>query len=91
MAARALMKGTFYAAAPVLARATRAVATTAAGRSFSTYKSSTGLVGLAVDKNGRDTLLNLSAQVLESVKVGYHQAPPPALRESIESAVLTID
>ena len=32
-------------------------------------KTSTGLVGLAVDKNGRETLLNLSAQVLESVKV----------------------
>lgn len=34
-----------------------------------TYKTSTGLVGLAVDKNGRETLIDLSAQVLESVKV----------------------
>lgn len=34
-----------------------------------TYKTSTGLAGLAVDPNGRETLRNLSVQVLESVKV----------------------
>jgi len=39
------------------------------GRGFATYKSSTGLVGLAVDRNGRDTLLEVSAQVLKAVKV----------------------
>jgi hypothetical protein len=46
----------------VVMRATRV-------RSFGTYKTSTGLVGLAVDKNGRETLLDLSGQILESVKV----------------------
>lgn len=34
-----------------------------------TYKSTTGLVGLAVDRNARETLMNLSNQCLESVKV----------------------
>ncbi len=38
-------------------------------RLFGTYKTSTGLVGLAVDPHGRDTLLKLSAEVLEAVKV----------------------
>ena len=36
---------------------------------FSTYKTSTGLVGLAVDENGRQNLINISTQILESVKV----------------------
>jgi len=40
-----------------------------AARSLSTYKSSTGLVGLAVDRNGRQTLIEVSAQVLSAVKV----------------------
>ena len=40
-----------------------------ASRKFATYKSSTGLVGLAVDPNGRETLQALSAEVLASVKV----------------------
>jgi hypothetical protein len=34
-----------------------------------TYKSSTGLVGLDVDANGRDTLSRLSQEVLRDVKV----------------------
>jgi hypothetical protein len=37
-------------------------------RSFATYKTSTGLVGLAVAINGREDLLKLSSDVLESVK-----------------------
>lgn len=37
-------------------------------KSFATYKTSTGLVGLAVDPNGKENLLKLTAQVLESVK-----------------------
>lgn len=36
---------------------------------FGTYKSSTGLAGLAVDKNGRETLNQLANKVLVSVKV----------------------
>jgi hypothetical protein len=36
---------------------------------FGTYKTSTGLVGLAVDPNGRETLNNLSQQVLATVQV----------------------
>jgi len=35
------------------------------------YKTTTGLVGLAVDNNGRENLLSLSAQVLDSVKVSH--------------------
>ena len=38
-------------------------------RQFATYKSSTGLVGLAVDPNGRETILELSSQVLKNVQV----------------------
>jgi hypothetical protein len=38
-------------------------------QAFSTYKTSTGLVGLAVDLDGRQNLINVSAQILESVKV----------------------
>lgn len=38
-------------------------------RTLATYKSSTGLVGLAVDPNGRETLQDLAATVLSSVKV----------------------
>ena len=38
-------------------------------RSFATYKTSTGLVGLNVDPNGRETLLKISNDILESVKV----------------------
>lgn len=44
-------------------------ASKACQRTFSTYKTSTGLVGLAVDPNGRETLLTLSAQIKEAVKV----------------------
>jgi hypothetical protein len=36
-----------------------------------TYKTSTGLVGLEVDPDGKNTLIKLSDQVLESVKVFY--------------------
>ncbi len=38
---------------------------------FSTYKSTTGLVGLNVDPNGINTLNNLSHNVLTSVKVRF--------------------
>ncbi len=41
------------------------------GRNFATYKTTTGLVGLAVDPESRATILALSAQVLSSVKVFY--------------------
>lgn len=37
-------------------------------RAMGTYKTSTGLVGLAVDPNGRETLMHLSADVLKSVQ-----------------------
>lgn len=37
--------------------------------SFATYKTSTGLVGLAVDPNGRETLMSVSQQILGAVKV----------------------
>lgn len=50
----------------------RRVGACVAKLSFRSYKTSTGLVGLAVDKNGRETLLSLSAQCLESVKVKYY-------------------
>lgn len=40
----------------------------AASRCLSTYKTSTGLVGLAVDPNGRDNLIALSGEVLSAVK-----------------------
>jgi hypothetical protein len=44
-----------------------------ASRNFATYKSSTGLVGLAVDPNGRETLQDLAQEILVAVKVrvGY--------------------
>ena len=38
-------------------------------RTLCTYKTSTGLVGLAVDTNGLDTVHKLSLEVLENVKV----------------------
>ena len=38
-------------------------------QAFSTYKTSTGLVGLAVDLDGRQNLINISAQVLDAVQV----------------------
>ena len=40
-----------------------------AGRNLATYKSSTGLVGLAVDPNGRETLSKLSGEVLCALQV----------------------
>ena len=40
-------------------------------RSMSTYKTSTGLVGLEVDPNGRQTLLDLAASIKEAVKVSF--------------------
>ena len=46
-----------------------AAASAPVGRSFATYKTSTGLVGLAVDVNGRETLLDLPASIKETVKV----------------------
>ncbi len=45
-------------------------------RSLGTYKTSTGLVGLAVDPNGRETLLNISSTVLKSVSVSSHISKP---------------
>jgi hypothetical protein len=45
------------------------LARSTARRSFATYKTSTGLVGLAVDPNGRETLLNISNEILDSIKV----------------------
>ena len=48
------------------------VVATASRRSFSaakTYKSSTGIVGLAVDPNGRENLAKISQQILDEVKV----------------------
>ena len=38
-------------------------------RSLSTYKTSTGMVGLAVEVDGRAKLLEISNEILESVKV----------------------
>jgi hypothetical protein len=38
-------------------------------RGLSTYKTSTGLVGVPVDVNGRENLIKMSNKVLESVKV----------------------
>lgn len=37
--------------------------------SFSTYKTTTGIVGLSVDQNGRETLMQLSSDILNNVKV----------------------
>lgn len=37
-------------------------------KSFATYKTSTGLAGLAVDVHGRETLASLARQVLQNVK-----------------------
>ena len=45
----------------------RGTAQRAAG--LSTYKTSTGLVGLSVDVDARETLLKISGDVLTSVKV----------------------
>ena len=39
-----------------------------AKRAMGTYKTSTGLVGLAVDPDGKNTLMHLSGEVLDSVK-----------------------
>ena len=39
------------------------------GARLSTYKTSTGLVGLSVDVDARETLLKISGDVLTSVKV----------------------
>ena len=38
-------------------------------RNFATYKTSTGLVGLAVDPDSLNTVNKLSQEVLEAVKV----------------------
>jgi hypothetical protein len=37
----------------------------------STYKSTTGLVGLAVDFDARNTLLDLTSKCLQSVQVNF--------------------
>ena len=47
---------------------------------LSTYKTSTGLVGLSVDPNGRETLRSLAAQVLTNVKVS---PVPPCYTQSM--------
>jgi len=39
------------------------------GRQFGTYKTSTGLVGLAVDPNGRENLIAVADKILESITV----------------------
>lgn len=39
--------------------------------SFATYKTSTGLVGLAVDPNGRENLQAISQKVLDAAKVSF--------------------
>jgi hypothetical protein len=41
----------------------------ASRRSMGTYKTSTGLVGLAVDPNGRENLISVADQILDSVAV----------------------
>jgi hypothetical protein len=56
----------FRAATSAITKAAKAAPI---GRSFATYKTSTGLVGLAVDVNGRDTLLELSSKIKEAVQV----------------------
>ena len=38
-------------------------------RGLSTYKTSTGLVGIPVDVNGRENLIKMSNKVLDSVTV----------------------
>ena len=38
-------------------------------RAMGTYKTSTGLVGLAVDPNGRENLFNVSQEIMQAVKV----------------------
>mmetsp|Transcript_11320 Transcript_11320/g.24812 ORF Transcript_11320/g.24812 Transcript_11320/m.24812 type:complete len:154 (-) Transcript_11320:55-516(-) len=37
-------------------------------RAMGTYKTSTGLVGLAVDPNGRENLFNVSQEIMQAVK-----------------------
>jgi ETC complex I subunit conserved region len=49
--------------------ARKAISVCSASRGLSTYKTSTGLVGLAVDLNGRQTLLDVTAQTLDALKV----------------------
>eukprot|EP01031_Cornospumella_fuschlensis_P022253 gene22253-27214_t len=51
-----------------LSSSKRSLALVAKPRLMGTYKTSTGLVGLAVDPNGRETLSKLSDTILQSVK-----------------------
>ena len=43
---------------------------TALRRNLGTYKTSTGLVGLAVDPNGRENLISVADKILDSITVG---------------------
>jgi hypothetical protein len=63
----------------IVSRPVRQVLAPALTSSFSssspaTYKTSTGLVGLKVDVNGRENLAQISAQVLSRVKVSVEHA-----------------
>ena len=57
----------------MFARSAFSAASKATRRSLSTYKTSTGMVGLAVDPKGRERLLEISNEILESVKVRNNQ------------------
>ena len=45
-----------------------------------TYKTSTGLVGLAVDLNGRQSLLDATAQTLDALKVSHNAVMNTSIR-----------
>jgi hypothetical protein len=53
----------------------RNVATSFKSANFATYKTSTGLVGLAVDPNGRENLNALANKVLSSIQVRRFLVP----------------
>lgn len=55
----------------VLANTSSCAIRGAARAGLSTYKTSTGLVGLSVDVDARETLIKVSADVLASVKVHF--------------------
>lgn len=57
----------------------RSVATSFKSANFATYKTSTGLVGLAVDPNGRENLNALANKVLSSIQVRCF--PIPSFRD----------
>jgi hypothetical protein len=53
----------------MFARTAFSAASKVTRRTLSTYKTSTGMVGLAVEVDGRAKLLEISNEILESVKV----------------------